>query len=441
MSKPVYVGLIGLGTVGSGVAKMLLEKGDLLAKRVGAPIVLRRIVDKYPERVRLKVRKGLLSTNIEDIFNDDDISIVVELIGGHEPARSFILKTIERGKHVVTANKALLAAHGKEIFAAAEQRGVDIGFEASVGGGIPILRAMREGLVGDNIQSITGIMNGTSNYILSKMTDEGSSFGDVLKEAQAKGYAEADPTYDVEGIDAAHKLAIISTLAYGSFVRLEDIYTEGITSIEPLDISFAKELGYRIKLLAISRLNGQSIEVRVHPTMIPCEHLLANVNGVYNAFYVRGDAVGQVLLYGLGAGMMPTGSAVVSDIVDVSRNVLKGTVQRVPALSCRIGEMASLPIKPMYDLVCRYYMRFPAVDSPGVLSKISGVLGRNGISIESVIQKGRDVRGSVPVVMMTHEASEIDVRRAVAKIDRLDVVTAKSMFIRIENMFAVEGGA
>lgn len=438
MGKPIYVGLIGLGTVGSGVAKILLEKGDLLAKRVGTPIILKRIVDKYPEKVKLMVPEKLLSTNIHDIFDDDDISIVVELIGGHEPALSFILKAIERGKHVVTANKALLATHGKEIFTAAGRRGVDVGFEASVGGGIPIIRSVREGLVADNIQSILGIMNGTSNYILSKMTNEGSSFGEVLKEAQAKGYAEADPTYDVEGIDAAHKLAIISTLAYGSFVRLEDIYTEGITNIEPLDIAFAKEFGYRVKLLAISRLKGQSIEVRIHPTMIPCEHLLANVNGVYNAFYVRGDAIGQVLLYGLGAGMMPTGSAVASDVIDLGRNVLKGTVQRVPALSCKIDQMSSLSTKPMDELVCRYYMRFPAVDRPGVLSKISGVLGRNGISIESVIQKGRDVRGSVPVVMMTHEAKEIDVRRAVVKIDRLDVVTAKTMFIRIENMFEME---
>lgn len=435
MAKPVYVGLIGLGTVGSGVAKILLEKGGLLAKRVGTPIVLKRIVDKYPERVKLKVRKGILSTNIDDLFNDDSISIVVELVGGHEPARSFILKAIERGKHVVTANKALLAVHGREIFTAAGQKGVDIGFEASVGGGIPVIRAVREGLVADNIQSILGIMNGTSNYILSKMTDEGSSFGDVLKEAQNKGYAEADPSYDVEGIDAAHKLAIISTLAYGSFVRLEDIYTEGIAHIEPLDIAFAKEFGYRVKLLAISRLNGESIEIRVHPTMIPCGHLLADVNGVYNAFYLRGDAAGQVLLYGLGAGMMPTGSAVVSDIVDLARNLLKGTVQRVPALSCRIDQMSTLPIRPMDDLVCRYYMRFPAMDQPGVLSKIAGVLGRNGISIESVIQKGRDVRGSVPIVMMTHEARESNVRRALAKIDRLEVVTAPAMFIRIENRF------
>lgn len=439
MAKPVYVGLIGLGTVGSGVAKILLEKRDLLATRVGTPIILKRVVDKYPEKVKLKLRKGLLSTNVDDIFEDPDISIVVELVGGHEPARSFILKAIERGKHVVTANKALLAAHGKEIFTAAATKGVDIGFEASVGGGIPVIRAMREGLVADNVQSILGIMNGTSNYILSKMTDEGISFAEVLKEAQAKGYAEADPTYDVEGIDTANKLAIISTLAYGSFVRLEDIYTEGIAKIEPLDIAFARELGYRVKLLAISRLKGESVEARVHPTMIPCQHLLASVNGVYNAFYVRGDAVGQVLFYGLGAGTMPTGSAVVSDIVDLSRNLVKGLSQRVPALSCPVERMRSLPVRPMDELVCRYYMRFPAVDQPGVLSKIAGVLGRNGISIESVIQKGRDVRGSVPVVMMTHEAREIDVRRAVAKIDRLDVVTDETMFIRIENTLTAEG--
>lgn len=436
MSKPVYVGLIGLGTVGSGVAKILLEKGDLLAKRAGAPVILKRIADRYPDRVKFNVPQGLLSTNAEDIFNDDEISIVIELIGGLEPARSFILKAIEKGKHVVTANKALLAAHGEEIFRAAGQKGVDVGFEASVGGGIPIIRAMREGLVADNIQSILGIMNGTSNYILSKMTDEGSSFDDVLKEAQSKGYAEADPTYDVEGIDAAHKLVIISTLAYGSFVRLNDIATEGISQIEPIDIAFARELGYRIKLLAISRCDGQSIEVRVHPTMIPTQHILAGINGVYNAFYLNGDAVGQVLLCGLGAGMMPTGSAVVSDTVDLARNVLKGTAQRVPALSCRIDEMKPLPVRPMDGLVCRYYIRFSAVDSTGVLSKIAGVLGSHSISIESVIQKGRDLKGSVPVVMMTHEAKEKNVRDAISEIDLLDVVTAKTMFIRIEETLA-----
>ncbi len=438
MSKPIYVGLIGLGTVGSGVARILLEKTDVLARKAGTPIILKRIVDKYPERVKFTVPEGLLSRDVNDIFDDDEISIVIELVGGLEPARTFILRAIERGKHVVTANKALLATHGKEIFTAAGEKGVDVGFEASVGGGVPIIRSVREGLVADKIQSILGIMNGTSNYILSKMTDEGSSFGDVLKEAQAKGYAEADPTYDVEGIDTAHKLVIISTLAYGGFVRLEDVYTEGITKIEPLDIGFAKELGYRIKLLAISRCDGESVELRIHPTMIPSRHLLANVNGAYNAFYVQGDAVGQVLLYGLGAGMMPTGSAVVGDTVDLGRNVLKGATQRVPALSRRIDDMVPLRIRPMDDLICRYYMRFSAVDRPGVLSKIAGVLGRNGISVESVIQKGRDTRGSVPLVMMTHEAKEINVRNAVSEIDCLDVVTAKTLFVRIENTFEVE---
>ncbi|MFH1148552.1 MAG: homoserine dehydrogenase [Pseudomonadota bacterium] len=438
MTKPVCVGLIGLGTVGGGVAKILLEKESLIAERAGIPVVLKRIVDKYPDRVKLQVPKGLLSTDINDIFNDKDISIVIELMGGHEPARTFILQAIERGKHVVTANKALLAVHGKEIFTAAGRKGVDVGFEASVGGGIPVIRAVREGLVGDRIESILGIMNGTSNYILSKMTDEGRHFGEVLKEAQAQGYAEADPTYDIEGIDTAHKLAIISTLAYGCFVRLEDIFTEGISKIEPIDIGFARELGYRIKLLAISRCDGQSVEARIHPTMIPSSHLLASVNGVYNAFYLHGDAVGQVLLYGFGAGMMPTGSAVVSDVVDIARNVAKGTTQRVPPLSTPIDKMRVLSIKPMDDLVCRYYMRFSAVDSPGVLSKISGILGSNGISIESVIQKGRDTKDSVPVVMMTHEAREKDVRQAVEQIDRLDIVTAKTMFIRIENRLQTE---
>lgn len=433
MTKPVYVGLIGLGTVGSGVASILLQKKDLLARKAGTPVILKRIVDKYPDRVKIEVPEGLLSTNVEDIFEDDEISIVIELIGGYEPAKSFILRAIEKGKHVVTANKALLATHGEEIFRAAARKGVDVCYEASVGGGIPIIRSVREGLVAENIQSVLGIMNGTCNYILSKMTDEGSSFGDVLKEAQAKGYAEADPSFDVEGIDTAHKLVIIGTLAYGSFIRLEDVFVEGISKIEPIDIAFAKELGYKIKLLAISRCDGNSVEVRVHPTMIPGRHILASINGVYNAFYVNGDSVGQVLLYGLGAGMMPTGSAVVGDTVDLARNLAKEINQRVPALSCSIEDLRLLPIRPMNELVCRYYMRFSAVDSPGVLSKISGILGNNGISIESVIQKGRGLEGSVPVVVMTHEAREKDVIAALSEIDELDIVTARTMVIRIEN--------
>ncbi len=429
----IKIGIIGFGTVGSGTVKILFENQALIKKRLGCPLLIKKIAVRDPSLPRrVSVPEGLLTTEVETLFKDPEIKIVVELIGGIEPARTFILKAIEAGKHVVTANKAVLAEHGRELFSAAARQGVDIAFEAAVGGGVPIIKTLKESLAGNRIESLVGIVNGTCNYILTRMTEEGRSFEAVLKEAQEAGFAEADPSLDIDGWDAAHKLAILTSLAYGTEVRLQDIYVEGIRGTEPLDLAFARELGFVTKLLAICRETDQGLEVRVHPALIPEDHVLASVRMAYNAFYVRGDAVGDILLYGLGAGQMPTGSAVVSDIVDLARNVLAGASGRVPPLSYQMADLALQPLKPMEEVVCRYYFRFSAIDRPGVLSKIAGVLGEKGISIAAVIQKGREEKGSVPIVMLTHEAREAAVREALAQIDRLDIVTAPTKILRIE---------
>ena len=432
--QEIKIGLIGFGTVGSGLAQVLHEQQVRLQNRIGASIRLTQVadimVDSLPEHIAQggKVR---LTKDANDIFTDPEISIVVELIGGIEPAKTFILKAIEHGKHVVTANKALLSQHGREIFEAASRKGVEVGFEASVGGGIPVIKALKEGLVGNRILSIMGIMNGTANYILTQMTDHSTPFEAVLKDAQQKGFAEADPTYDIEGIDTAHKLVILMTIAYGTHIRLDQVTTEGISRIQPIDIDFAKEFGYRIKLLAISRNHGDHVEARVHPTMIPEEHLLANINGAYNAIHFKGDMVGNVVLYGLGAGKMPTGSAVVADVVDIARDIMTDAVQRVPSLSYLPEHFSEKQITPLEDLRCPYYFRMTALDKPGVLSNIAGILGKYDISIESVIQKGRDHTESVPLVILTHEAGEAAVQHAIAEIDGLDIVTDKTVKIRI----------
>src|SRR3990172_3342670 len=344
--KKINVGIVGFGTVGTGTAKILIENSLLIEERVGIPIVVKTIADHDIEKEReIKVDPPVLTKDANEILDDPEIDIVVELIGGYGYAKEFIIKAIDKGKHVVTANKALLAIHGDEIFKAVYKKGVDIGFEASVGGGIPIIRALKEGLVANRIESIYGIVNGTTNYILTKMTSEGKKFGDVLKKAQEKGYAEADPTFDVEGVDAAHKLAVLISLAYGVRIRFEDIYTEGISKITPLDIEFAREFGYRIKLLAITKDDRGKIEARVHPTMLKESAMLANVDGVFNAIYVTGDAVGSTMFYGRGAGMMPTGSAVVSDIADIARNIIKKSHQRVPPLGCSEGCIKDAKVK------------------------------------------------------------------------------------------------
>jgi len=432
--KRINLGLIGFGTIGTGVVKLLQESIDLIQNRLGAKVVLKKIADlDITTQRQVTVRKGLLTTDAKAILDDPEIDIVIELMGGYEPARSFMLEAIANKKHIITANKALLATYGNEIFRAAEKAGVDIGFEASVGGTIPIIKTLKESLAGNQIKSIYGIMNGTSNYILSKMTDEGKSFRVVLKEAQELGFAEADPTFDIEGIDTAHKLAITLSLAYGKRVNYEDIYREGISGITQQDINFGRELGYRIKLLAIAIQRGDIIETRIHPTMIPLDHLLANVNGNFNAFHFVGDASGTVFLYGQGAGMMPTASAVICDVIDISRNILKGISGRVPARSMRENVSEDITLMPFDDLFTNYYFRFSALDRPGVLSKIAGILGENNISIAAVIQKGRQKAGPVPIVMNTHRSKEKDVRKAIKKIDRLDIIHGKTIVIRIED--------
>ncbi len=432
--RSISVGLIGFGTVGSGVVKIIQENGDVIKERLGTDLVLKKIVDLDITSPRpVKVDSTLLSTNIDDILSDPDIDIVIELIGGIEPAKTFILRALENGKHVVTANKALLAHHGNEIFKVAAENNVNIGFEASVGGGIPLIRSIREGLVAEDIKVIYGILNGTANYILTRMTTDGASFSDALKEAQEKGYAEADPTLDIEGHDTAHKLSIMCALSFGGKIEFDKVHIEGITGIDQKDIQFATEFGYKIKLLAIGAESDGKIDMRVHPTMIPKDHVLSSVDGAYNAVFINGNAVGNVMLYGLGAGMMPTGSAVISDVVDMGRDILHGVNNRVPALSFVDSAENNVEYKPISEIETRYYFRFEALDRPGVLSKISGILGENDISISAVIQKGRQVAGSVPIVMITHSALEKNVQTALDKIDKLDIVKAPSKLIRIEN--------
>lgn len=426
----ISIGIIGFGTVGTGTVKILLENKEIIKERIGFEINLRRIADLDIFRDRdIKLPKSILTSNVDDILSDPETDIVVELIGGIRPAKDFILKAIKNRKHVVTANKALLATEGNEIFTAAHKREVEIGFEASVAGGIPIIKVIREGLVANRIKAIYGIINGTSNYILTKMTEEDVEFSKALKEAKALGYAEADPTLDIEGIDSAHKLAILAYLSYGIPVSYRDIYTEGISSISPQDISFASELGYKVKLLAIAKESDSKIELRVHPTMLPKEYLISKVDGPFNAIYIEGDATGSTLYYGRGAGCMPTGSAVVSDIVDIARNIMKNATGRVPVLT---KTLRNLKIKRMDDVISMYYFRFSALDKPGVLSKISGILGNYNISIASVIQKGRSVGEAVPLVVRTHKAKERDVRQAISEIDRLPIVMDKTVFIRVE---------
>ncbi len=434
--KAIKIGLMGFGTVGSGVVRLLLEKREMLSRRLGTDLVLARIADPDLERPRpVTVPRELLTPRAQDILDDPEIDIVVELIGGLDPARDYMLTAIDRGKHVVTANKALLAHHGNELLAAATARGVEIAFEAAVCGGIPIIVALRQGLAANRIQELFGILNGTCNFILTQMSQHGMSYAQALAEAQAAGYAEADPTLDVEGIDTAHKLTILMSLAYGARLDLEAIAVEGISRLDPLDLQFAREFGYRLKLLAITRDDGHRVEARVHPTLVPKGHMLSQVNGAMNAVYLTGDAAGPILLYGQGAGMMPTASAVVSDILDLARNLTHGAAGRVPPLGCRLALESTRLIKPMNDLVTNYYFRFAALDRPGVLSQVSGILGKYAISIAAVIQKGRvqGEAGTVPIVMITHEAREADALQALKEIDRLTVVSPPAIFYRIED--------
>jgi homoserine dehydrogenase len=435
MEQIVKVGLIGFGTVGSGVVKILQNNAALIARRVGRSVVLAKIADLDVTTDRgVTVPPEILTTNVKDILDDSQIDIVVELIGGHEPAKRFILQALSSKKGVVTANKALLADHGEEVFEAAFKAQADLGFEASVGGGIPIIRSLSEGLAGNRLTSITGIMNGTSNYILTRMTNEGRDFSDILKEATREGYAEADPSLDIDGVDAAHKLVIMVNLAYGTPVPMSAVYTEGISKISTVDIAFARELGFTIKLLGIAKCQEQVIEARVHPTLVPAESPIAQVNGVYNAIHLVGDAVGDIVLYGQGAGSLPTASAVVGDIIDLARNRMHGSFSRVPATSFQWESRQALAIKPMAEIESSYYLRCMVKDEPSVLSTISGILGKHGISISSVLQKERKQGQPVPLVILTHRSIERGLQSALQEINALSIVSEPTTLLRMEGV-------
>ena len=431
--KTIKVGMIGFGTIGAGVAKILAENSEIIKKRLGAGVDLVKVADLDITTDRgIKLAPNVLTTSSDEVINHPDIDVVIELIGGYDPAKKFLLQAIEQGKHVVTANKALLAKHGGEIFSAVAQKGLSIGFEASIGGAIPIIRSVREAFVANHIQSIEGIVNGTANYILSKMSDENCDFNTALKEAQEKGFAEADPTFDIEGIDSAHKIAVLTRLAYGTPVEFDDITVSGISGITSEDIECAREFGYRIKLLAISKYDGRAIDIRVHPAMIPVAHPMANVNGVLNAIRVCDDLMEENILIGHGAGALPTGSAVVGDIVEIARNIISGAGERVPAGSFQSDEIKAIPLKNISEIESEYFLRFSVLDKTSVLSKISGILGNHSISIESMIQRGRAGHGEeVSLVMMCHKASEKNIQSALKEIEQLDVVCEKPNLIRV----------
>ena len=432
----VRLGLLGLGTVGAGVVKILEGHRTLLEERAGCRLTLGAVADMDLTRPRegLDLRRLPMTGDAGKVLDDPSVQIVIELVGGLEPARTFVLRALKSGKHVVTANKALLAHHGAELYEEARRRGVTLAFEAAVAGGIPLIRAVRDGLPANRILSTFGIVNGTCNYILSKMTDEGLDFSVVLKEAQAHGYAEADPTFDIEGLDSAHKLQILVMLAFRTFVDLKHIHTEGIARVSAQDIAYARELGYRIKLLAIAKASDGQVEVRVHPTMIPSAAPLAAVSGVFNAVFITGDNVGDLMFYGRGAGQLPTASAVWSDALEIARRIAHG----IPTLAIELPFVGTaLPLRPMDEIRSCYYLRVMAQDRPGVISKVTGILGDNDISIASMIQKERAAAQAVPVVMMTHEARERDMRQALAAIDRLPVVAQATTMIRVEHS---EGG-
>ncbi len=430
----IKLGIIGFGTIGSSVVKILQQNGEQISQRLGANLEVVKVADLDITTDRgVTLPPGILTTKAEEVFDSPDIDVVIELMGGYEPARTFVLKAMENGKHVVTANKALLALHGDELFGAAEKTGVALLFEAAVGGAIPIIRSIKESFVANRIQAIEGIVNGTANYILTKMSDEGLPFDQVLKEAQDKGFAEADPTFDIEGIDSAHKIAVLTRLAYGTSVNFDSIYTQGISSIRQEDIECASQFGYRIKLLAISKFDGKSIDVRVHPAMVPQGKPIANVNGVLNAVLVCDDCMEENILVGHGAGGFPTGSAVVGDVVDIARDVIAGCKGRVPPQSYPAGSLKEIPLKNINEIEGEYFLRFVVKDQPGVLSKISGILGQHEISIRTMIQRERDTEGGgVPLVLMTHQALENNVQNALEEINALDIVSEKTVLIRVE---------
>jgi len=428
--KKVNIGIIGFGTIGAGVVKALQSKRAFLREKSGVDVAIARICDKDLKTKRpVKVAKVLLTKSIGKVLYDPGIDIVVELIGGVRPAKDIVTEALRQGKCVVTANKALLSEAGYEIFNLANRLGLSVGFEASVGGGIPIIRALKEGFVANRIDLIYGIINGTSNFILSKMAEEGLDFKEALAVALRKGYAEKDPRLDISGGDTAHKLSILALLGFGIAARPKDIYTEGIADIEPSDIQYAVEAGYAIKLLAIAKRAQDLLELRVHPTFIPASHLLSNVAGVYNAIFVKGDLIGENLFYGEGAGASPTSSSVVSDIVSIAKKIQPGCCKADDRVGFKKDVRA---VKSMNEIKTRHYIRFSAIDKPGVLAKISGILAKYKISIASVSQKQRKATKVVPIVMMTHEAAERDMAKALREIDALAIIKKKSVRVRVE---------
>ncbi len=436
--EPVQVGLLGLGTVGGGTVNVLKRNANEIARRAGRGISVTHAAVRQINKKRICDTDDIqLTVDPFEVVSNPYVEIVVELIGGDELARELVMQAIENGKHVVTANKALIAKHGNEIFAAAQGKGVVVAFEAAVAGGIPIIKAIREGLAGNQIQWLAGIINGTSNFILTEMRDKGRDFSDVLKEAQQLGYAEADPVFDVEGIDAAHKLTILASIAFGIPLQFDAAYTEGITNIARQDITYAEELGYRIKHLGIARSTEKGIELRVHPTLIPERRLIANVDGVMNAVLVMGDAVGPTLYYGAGAGDEPTASAVVADLVDVVRALTSDPENRVPHLAFQSDSLSDKPILSMDDVQTAYYLRMQATDKPGVLADVTKIIGAQGISIEAIIQKepapGME---NASVIMLTHSVMEKQMNEAIAQIEALDSIHGSVTRIRVESLDA-----
>jgi len=434
--QSVKIGVLGLGTVGSGTVNVLSRNLKEITRRAGRGIEISRAADRDLSGKKNCNTDGItLTDNAMDIVNDPNIQVVVELIGGTGIAYDLVLQAIENGKHVVTANKALIATHGNELFAKAQENGVTIGFEAAVAGGIPIIKAMREGLAANRIEWLAGIINGTGNFILTEMRDKGRDFADVLAEAQALGYAEADPTFDVEGIDAAHKLTIMASIAFGIPLQFDKAYTEGISQISQDDVKFAAELGYRIKHLGIAKKTEQGVEIRVHPTMIPHRRLIANVDGVMNAVLIQGDAVGPTLYYGAGAGSDATASAVVADIIDIVRTLTTDPENRVPHLAFQPDALTDTPILPISEVVTSYYLRVHTEDKPGVLADITGILSKQSISIEAILQKEPEQQGGiVPVIMLTQEVAEKNMDAAIAEIEALSSVNEKIMRIRMESL-------
>ncbi|MCU0806744.1 MAG: homoserine dehydrogenase [Candidatus Contendobacter sp.] len=432
---PVKVGLLGLGTVGGGVTRVLARNAEEISRRAGREIVITHAAAKNLNTTTANTAGMKLTGEALEVVDDPEVSIVVELMGGYEPARSLALRVLANGKHLVTANKALIARHGNEIFAAARAAGMMVAFEAAVAGGIPIIKAIREGLAGNRIEWVAGIINGTANFILTEMRDKGRDFPEVLAEAQALGYAEADPTFDIEGIDAAHKLTILASIAFGIPLQFDKVYIEGISRITREDVAYAEQLGYRIKHLGIARHETHGAQLRVHPTLIPQRQLLANVNGVMNAVLVQGDAVGQSLFYGAGAGAEPTASAVVADIVDVVRTLTADPDNRVPHLAFQPDALSDLPVLPMESVETACYLRLQALDRPGVLAEVTRILADRDISIEALLQKEPAPGASdVPIILLTYEVQEQRMNDAIAAIEALDSIRAPVMRIRLEHL-------